>query len=439
MPDRAESQLLGPWMTSALVVGGMIGAGIFMLPVSLAPYGPNAIIGWIISSIGVLSLAYSLARLARRDGLGIQAYIERELGPTIGFIVTWAFWVSVWTSNAALAIAAASGLARIVPSLADPTSIAWVSIGLIGFLAIVNALGARATGRMAVLTVAIKIMPLLAVVLILGATTAAGGEVEPLAEMPLSFSNLAGATALTLFALLGFETATAPVDKVRDPGRNIPLAMLAGTAFVAILYLLCSTAVLLILPAETVAGSVAPFADAIGSAWGEQAAILTAFAMAVSAFGCLNGGVMIGGELSYSMSLRGDLPALLAKTDKAGTPILGQVVAAALAIILVLSNMSRGTAGLFTFIVLLTTSATLWLYLAGAVAALKQRPGRGATFVIIVGIAFTAFAFYGVGWEGNAWGLVLLAAGLAIRTVMRRFNSAATSPVAAHAPAAPRE
>ena len=440
MPDRAETQLLGPWMTSALVVGGMIGAGIFMLPVSLAPYGANAIIAWVVSSIGVLSLAYSLARLARRDGLGIQAYIERELGPTIGFIITWAFWVSVWTSNAALAIAAASGLARIVPSLADPTSIAWVSIALIGFLTIVNALGARATGRMALLTVAIKVMPLLAVVLILGSTSVAGGPIEPLAQMPLTFSNLAGATALTLFALLGFETATAPVDKVRDPGRTIPLAILVGTAFVATLYLFSSTAVLLILPAETVASSVAPFADAIGGAWGEQAALLAAFAMAVSAFGCLNGGVMIGGELSYSMALRGDLPALLAKTDKAGTPIVGQVIAAALAIILVMSNISRGTAGLFTFIILLTTSATLWLYLAGAVAALKQRPGRGAAFVIAVGIAFTFFAFYGVGWEGNAWGLVLLAIGLAIRSVMRRLNSrAATSPAAERAQAAPRE
>ncbi len=439
MQSRAETQLLGPWMTSALVVGGMIGAGIFMLPVSLAPYGTNAIIGWIISSIGVLSLAFSLARLARHDGLGIQAYIERELGPTIGFIITWAFWVSVWTSNAALAIAAASGLARIVPSWADPTSIAWVSMALIAMLVLVNALGPRATGRMAVLTVAIKILPLFAVVLILGSISVAGKPVEPLAQMPLTFSNLAGATALTLFALLGFETVTAPVDKVRDPGRNIPLALLAGTAFVAILYLLCSTAVLLILPAESVASSVAPFADAIGSAWGEQAALLAAFAMAVSAFGCLNGGVMIGGELSYSMALRGDLPPLLAKTDKAGTPIVGQVIAAALSIILVLSNMSRGTAGLFTFIILLTTSVTLWLYLAGALAALKQRPGRRATLIIMVGIAFTAFAFYGVGWEGNIWGLVLLAIGVAVRAIMHRLNSSGSIQHAAPAPAAPQE
>ena len=439
MTVQTEKQLLGPWMTSALVVGGMIGAGIFMLPVSLAPYGANAIIAWVISSLGALSLAYSLARLARRDGLGIQAYIERELGPTIGFIVTWAFWVSAWASNAALAIAAAAGLARIVPSLAGSSSIAWVAISLIAFLAIINAMGARTTGRLAILTVAIKILPLFAVILIMGGKRVAGSPFEPLAALPLNFDNIAAATALTLFALLGFETATAPVDKVRNPGRTIPLAIMAGTAFVAILYLFSSTAVLLILPAGAVAASVAPFADAVGSAWGEQAALLAAFGMVVSAFGALNGGVMIAGELSYSMASRGDLPALLAKTTRSGTPVLSQMIAAGIAIILVMLNMGRDTAGLFTFVILLTTSATLWLYLAGAVAALKQRPSPGVASVVIVGIAFTAFAFYGVGREANLWGLTLLAAGFAIRTGMRALNSRAPILAAARAPAAPRE
>lgn len=343
----------------------------------------------------------------------------------------------MWTSNAALAIAAASGLARIVPSLAGSTSIAWVAVGLIAFLAIVNALGARATGRMAIVTVVIKIMPLLAVILILGGNRATGLSFEPLAPMPISFDSLAAATALTLFALLGFETATAPVDKVRDPGRNIPLAIVAGTAFVALLYLLSSTAVLLILPAQTVASSVAPFADAVGSAWGEKAALLAAFGMTVSAFGALNGGVMIGGELSYSMALRGDLPAVLARTTRASTPVVSQLVAAAIAIVLVMLNMGRETAALFTFVVLLTTSASLWLYLAGAIAALKQRPRAWPTVAIAVGIVFTAFAFYGAGFEANAWSVVLLGVGLGIRTVMRRLNSPGSSPQEAPAPAEP--
>lgn len=439
MAVQAEKQLLGFWMTLALVIGGMIGAGIFMLPVSLAPLGANAIFGWLISSVGALALAYALARLSRQDGLGIQAYIERELGATIGFVVTWAFLISVWAGNAGLSIATASALARIVPALNDPIRIAWTAIGLIMFLTTVNAMGAKASGRLALLTVAIKILPLLAVVLILGQRSSSAQPFEALATVPISFDAIAAGAALTLFALTGFETATAPVGKVRDPARTIFRAIMVGTAFVALIYLLSSTAVTLILPASQIPGSVAPFADAIGSAWGESAALFAAFAIAVSAFGCLNGGVLVGGELGYSLALRGDLPRAMATTRRGNTPVLAQATASLVAILLVMANMSRDTAGLFTFVILLSTSAVLWLYLAGAVAALKQRPPAGAIAVILIGMVFTAFAFYGAGAEANLWSLALLAAGLAIRVVMRRLNSRAPTPGAAAVPAAPRE
>ena len=71
---------IGIWMTSALVVGTMIGAGLFMLPVSLAPLGANAVIGWILSGAGALCIAFTLARLSQVSGEGIQANIERQLG-----------------------------------------------------------------------------------------------------------------------------------------------------------------------------------------------------------------------------------------------------------------------------------------------------------------------------------------------------------------------
>lgn len=439
MAAQNQKQLLGPWMTLALVVGGMIGAGIFMLPVSLAPYGANAIIAWIVSGIGALALAFALARLASADGQGIQAYIETAFGPTVGFLVTWAFWVSTWAANAGLAIASASALGRIAPALSDPATIVLVAIGLIAFLSMVNAMGARATGRMAILTTVIKILPLLAVIVILGTRGATGQPLAALAPMPISFDNIAAAAALTLFALTGFENAVAPVGKIRNPAHTIPLAILGGTAFVALLYLLCSTAVTLILPTNAVVASLAPFADAVGSEWGETAALLAAAGMAVSAFGCLNGGIMIAGELSYSMALRGDLPVGLAKADRNNTPVISQLVAAAIAVALVLSNASRETAGMFTFVILLSTSAVLLVYLVGALAALRQRPGPGPTMVIVVSLLFVAFAFYGIGAEANLWGLALLAIGLAIRTLMRWLNSRATSPATEGAPAAPRE
>lgn len=427
---------MGPWMTTALVVGGMIGAGIVLLPVSLAPLGYNAIVGWLISGIGVLSLAYALALVSRQDGQGIQAYIERLLGPTIGFVVTWAFWVSVWVSNAALALAAASAMSLVLPGMVSDRSVVVVAMAMIAFLSAVNALGALATGRTAIVTVLIKVMPLVAVIVIALARGAGGQPFEAFEALPLTFDNIATASALTLFALLGFETATAPVDKVRNPTRNIPLAIMAGTAFVALLYLLCTTAISLVLPANDIIASRAPFATAVDSAWGAGAGMFAAFAMAISAFGALNGGIMIGGELGYSMGLRRDLPAIFTRTTARGTPLASQLICSGLTIALVLANSSRTTAGLFTFLILLATSATLWLYLAGSIAALRQRPARLTVAALAVGILFVGFAFYGSGAEANLWGLMLLAIGLAVRWLMR---SRAPTPAAAAAPAAPAE
>ncbi|HVF36354.1 MAG TPA: amino acid permease [Sphingomicrobium sp.] len=435
MREQEEKQQLGFWMTTALVVGGMIGAGIFMLPVSLAPFGANAVIGWIVSGIGALALAYSMGRLARGGGQGIQAHIERAFGPDIAFLSTFAFWVSVWAANAAVAIAAAAATARIVPALGGDTATLLTAIGYMLFLTMTNALGSLATGRMAILTTLIKIMPLLAVLFVIGQVSSSGAELAQLAPRPISFDNIAAASALTLFALLGFETALAPVDKIRNPERNILLAMVGGTVFVAIIYLLSSTAILWLLPAETIASSKAPFADAIGRGWGEWGALFAAFGMAVSGFGYINGGIMVAGELGYSMAVRGELPQVMARTRHVNTPVYSQLIGSALAIFLIAANMSKGTAGLFTFAALLTTSATLWLYLASALASLKQKPGPLALVATIAGLAFIAFAFYGSGWEANLWSVALLITGFGIK----RLTGSRPTPRQEAAPVAPQE
>jgi small subunit ribosomal protein S6 len=100
-------------------------------------------------------------------------------------------------------------------------------------------------------------------------------ERQPLAHLastPITTDNLATAVTLTLFAIIGFETGTAPVGKVRNPMRTIPLALIAGTAFCVILYLVSSTSVSLILSPEAAAKSLSPYADALKANWGESAA-----------------------------------------------------------------------------------------------------------------------------------------------------------------------
>jgi APA family basic amino acid/polyamine antiporter len=243
---KDAGQTVGLPAMLSIVVGSIIGASIFMLPVSLAPLGWNAALGWMVSGSGALCLAFALASLSR-GGRGIQAHIEETFGPIPAYIAAWGFWCGVWTSIPALALAASSALSRINAAVwgrgarhpsrdkfrhrADGGERARHSLG----------------GRMQILTTAIRIIPLLAVILIVLLRAGRGQAPEPIAATPISLDNVAAAAALTLFALSGFENATAPVNKVKNANRTVPLAMIIGTTFVALLYLFSSTAVSLLL------------------------------------------------------------------------------------------------------------------------------------------------------------------------------------------------
>ena len=128
--------------------------------------------------------------------------------------------------------------------------------------------------------------------------------------------------------MTGFENATAPVGKVRDPARNLPRAILGGTALVGLLYLLSSSAVLLLLPADVVANSPAPFADAIRRDRRRSTRHYWPPSPLRSArSGRNNCGILVTGELGYAMAKRRQLPAAMARTRGANTPVVAQVVA----------------------------------------------------------------------------------------------------------------
>lgn len=428
-PDRS----IGFVMTAAIVIGTIIGSGIFLLPASLAPLGVNAPIAWVVSGAGALCVAFALSRIVRPDGAGLQSYVEAQLGSTAGFLVTFALWVSAWAGMASTAVAAAAALSRVVPQISDPWSVAMVAVATTVAVTVINFGGVRAAGGFAVLTVAIRVLPLLAVIVVVLVRYSNGQPTAQLAAAPVTTDNLATAVTLTLFAMLGFETGTTPVGKVRNPTKTIPRALMTGTAFCVLLYLFSSTSVSLILSPQATANSLAPFADALKANWGETAARLAAIGIAIAAIGGLNSNLVCGTELGYSMGLRGDLPHALARTSSNNTPVVSVLLATVLTIVLVMLNTSKSTTQLFIFVSLLTTTATLVVYLIGAIAALRTRPSIAAGVVIGASIIFSLFAFYGAGLEANLWGLVLLVVGLAVRWCCHRLtrSRAGSSPAAA--------
>jgi APA family basic amino acid/polyamine antiporter len=433
MTDERERRMLGPWMTLALVISGVIGVGIYYLPIALAPLGGSVPIGWLISAIGVMSMAYCASRIISPDGGGIQAYVENELGSGAGFMVTWMTWCSSCVGNPAVALAAAAGLATIIPGLGNHLVLLASAFFIV--LTMVNLRGIKAVGELAIVTVLIKILPLIAVIVIAAILGGSGAPLQPIDVPPPSFGNVATASALCLFALTGFEFSLSPVGKILNPERNLARALVFGLAGIAVTYLLVTLSLSLIMPNSAIARSIAPFPQAIGSYWGGVAGILAAVAMVVSAFGTLNASILACGEMLYSMALRNDMPRYFSRTNRFNAPHAALLASVGLGFILLALNEAKGTTQLFTFITLLATDAVLYLYSAAAIAAAIKDKRPTTTIACGIGLVFVLFAFYGSGLEAFLLSVALFAAG----GVIFFFRKPRTIPAPEIAPAAPRE
>jgi len=402
----------GFWTATSLVVGGTIGAGIFVLPSQLAQYGQTSVVGWLVAIAGAMLLGLTIGALvqARPAATGLMELCSGGLGAGASVLMGWAYWVSVWASVAVLATTGASYLAVFVPVLgASPLDLALTSVAIIWAITAMNLTGARTAGRFQVLTTLLKLLPLIAVVLILLRLTLSGGEAfAPSRQAPFETAQLPGVLNLVFYALVGFETAAMAAERVRDPARNVPLATIAGTALIGLFYLVISTGIAFAMPAEQLSKSTAPVADFVSHYWGPWAGLAVAAFAAVSAIGCLNAWVLISGEVPLGMARSGLIPARIGRLSRHGIAWQPVIAASICASVLVLSNLSRGTAGLFDFMMRLTSSTNLILYLGVCVVALRFGVRRG---LAALALAFSLWTLWGSGLEVAAWsGLLLLTA-----------------------------
>jgi len=415
---------IGFWTAVALVLGNMIGSGVFLLPASLAPYGGLSLAGWVVSATGSVLLAIVFARLGRRDPAagGPYAYTRRSFGDLAGFLVAWGYWISSWATNAALAVAFVGYLSPFVPTVvANPASAAGLAVATLWLLTAVNARGVAAAGRVQVVTTVLKILPLLLIGI------AGLAVLQPahfaVAERPLPAygRDVMAVVTLTLWAFLGLECATIPAGSVRDPDRTIPRATLIGTLIAAAVYLVSTVGVTGVVPPDVLATTTAPFADAARTLFGEGAAKAVAIGAAISCFGALNGWILIVGQLPLAVARDGLFPPVFARTTPDGAPVAGMVIAGALSTALIALNYTRGLVPLFTFSILLATLSTLVPYVFCSLAEflLERQPGaprvsHGARLVSALAFLYALVAVAGAGAEVVYWGFLLLLAGLPI-------------------------
>ncbi len=420
---------LGLWVCTALVVGNMIGSGVFLLPSSLARYGGISIVGWLVSAGGAVCLALVFAWLGAalpRLG-GPYAYAREGFGDFGGFWVAWAYWISVWTTNAALAVAFVSYSTVFLPALGTSGMAGAVAaIGTLWLLTGVNLMGVRQAGRVQLATTVLKLLPLVAVALFgfFAFRPQHFVPFNPSGDSPLG--AVMATVTLTLWAFLGLESGTVPAGDVRDPSRTIPRATLLGTLIAAAVYIITTVAVMGIIAPADLVESTAPFADAAAVIWGGWGRGLIAAGAAVSCFGALNGWVLISGQVPRAAALDHLLPRPLHRLNARGTPAVGLVFSSGVATVLIAMNYTRGLVETFTFLILLATLSTLMPYIFSSTTAamLELRKGAGGRSVVRLAVAALAFAYsvvaiIGAGRDTVYWGFLLLVLGLPVYGAMR--------------------
>lgn len=429
----ATARKLGLWMCLALVIGNVIGTGVFLLPAALAPFGLNSVLGWLFTSAGALLLAVVFARLSRvfPQAGGPYVYPSMAFGPLAGFLTAWGYLMSVWVGNAAIAIGTVASLAELVPAIKTTPGVpAIAACLLIWLLTLLNWRGVRYAGAFQVVTTVLKLLPLVAIIVLgVWVLSTHDREVLMLQPQPITLSAVTASATLTLWALLGLESATVPAGKVADPERTVPRATLIGTLLAIVLYIASSTLVLLFIPAAQLAASSAPFAEVMRLFWGEGAARLLALLTFISGLGTLNGWILVQGEMPSALARAGTLPPIFARESRQGTPGAALFITSVLVTPLVLMNYTASMVQIFTFFVLVSTASFLMMYLLCSLAALKLGwQGRlalgGRRLQMLLAIAslaalYSVWTLYGAGARAFWWSMALLAAGLPIYLWMR--------------------
>jgi basic amino acid/polyamine antiporter, APA family len=408
---------------SALVVGSVIGTGVFALPSSLAVYGPISLVAFVLVTIGSIALALTFKALTSRttSSGGPYVYARDAFGDFAGFLNAWSYWITAWAGNAAIVVAWV-GYVEVFWNTGHTK--AWsIVIALAGLWipAIVNLAGLRSIAWFQVATTVIKFIPLLFIATVgllfvksanFGAFNAGGGS---------SLSAISASAAIALFSYLGIETASVAAGRVRNPERNVGRATVFGTLACAFVYILGTVAVFGTVAHAQLVRSTAPFtdsADAIfGGAWAGK---VVAVAAIISGIGALVGWTLIVAEMPQAAARDNLFPKPFLRESRAGVPAFGIVVSTALASVLTVVSYTSFDS-VFTTVVLLSVLTSVIPYLFSAAAQLAWLATRRRIVdvrhlvrdVVVSGLAlvFSFWTLAGSGYQAVYYGTfaVLLA------------------------------
>ncbi|PWJ08118.1 amino acid permease [Streptomyces sp. NWU49] len=429
-PGR-HARRFGLPVATALVMGNIIGGGIFLLPASVAPYGTISLLAFGVLTVGAIALALVFGQLAERHPRtgGPYVYTREAFGDFAGFLAAWAYWITTWVSNAALAVAAVGYLDVLIPVNDHRWTACLAALVLQWLPALANFAGTRYVGAVQLVSTVLKFAPLLLVAVgglfffdpdNLGPFHAAGGS---------AIGAVSASAAILLFSYLGVESAAVSAGEVENPRRTVGRATVIGTTGAALVYLLGTLSVFGTVAHDRLVDSTAPFSDAVdamfGGAWGGWAVALAAL---VSMTGCLNGWTLLSAQTPYAAAKDGLFPAAFARRRR-GVPTVGVGVTVVLASLLTAYNYTSGTAKVFEVLVLVTTFTATVPYLLATAAQLfhlasgrRDRVDRARlvrdAVIASIAVGFSLWLVAGAGHVAVYQGVLFLFAGVPVYAVM---------------------
>ena len=419
---------------TAIVVGNMIGSGIFAAPQGLASASTPlwTMLAWFITGIGSLLIALSFANLGTvfPETGGPVIYTRKAFGEAPAFMVSFTFWVGLWIGNAAIIVTLTRYLAEIFPVFVNSNVAAFlIQTFMLWLFTWINIRGVKGTGKVAQYTLLIKFVAL-GLFVVVGLFGFNSSNLSTLSDSvsqtgnPL-WSTLPTAIGITLWSFIGIESAAVAGGEVADPKRNIKRSTIYGTVVTILIYMLISFVAMGAMSQQELSQQTAPLAAILNNILGtDLGGKFFALCIVLGGVGSGAGWVLSTGRTAFSMAEDGYFPKAFASVNgKTGIPVYSLVLSSVLTNVMFLLSF-MGLTEAFDFLIAIASLTMMPAYVFSCFAEMKlirKMSGKlnvfnflGKMFIPLLASAYILYAIYAVGADYAMYTFLLLLAGIPV-------------------------
>ena len=386
-------RVVGRWDLVALVINGIVGAGIFGLPAKVhSLIGTWGILAIVACAILMLMVILCFAEVSSRfvETGGPFLYATEAFGPLTGFVAGWLLWIARIAGICAIAGIFAQYLAFIFPAVGAGAPRALLLVAVIAGFTVLHVSGVKRSVRIGnVITVA-KLVPL---VLLVAVGLPSINTHALMFDVIPARSNFSSAVLLLAFAFVGWETALVAAGESRDPRKDTPFALFVGLGAIALLYVGIQVVCVGLLPGLST--STRPLADAALALIGPVGGTIIVIGASISMLGTINGSLLTISRIPFAMAEAGVLPPRFAALHPVyRTPVFSILVCAAIVVLLTLTNAS-------IYVLTISTIARLLVFAVtcAALPVLRRREKTlPARFTLVGGLTIPVAAFVLIAW-----------------------------------------